>query len=267
MILPVLPEYANVVVKPRAKDYLVNGKRYQRVTTALGIINKPFFLGWGSRIVLERVAGVLLDPKVKAELVNAISETPSDYAAFVARVVKQAKKAPNEARNASGNFGTEVHRLVQEFISLPPDKTEQFLLSAPKEKRPAVSAAANFLADFGITVCDTERVVWSPGFGVAGTIDGVGFIGNDLVIWDWKTGSHIYWETALQLAAYADLLNQVTGVEVTKAYAVRLPRAGDAPEYEVETLGETELYQAWCAYVNALSLYRTSKLDLWSVLP
>ena len=39
--LELLPQYQNVQVVPRARDYLVDGQRYQRVTTGLGSSTSP----------------------------------------------------------------------------------------------------------------------------------------------------------------------------------------------------------------------------------
>lgn len=259
--LPLLPEYANVVVKPRARDYLVDGVKYQRVTTALSIINKPALIPWAKRVALAKVSDVLLAPDVQSELVTAIEETPAAYEAFVERIIERAAKAPDEARDERGASGTETHRLIQECVGLT--DVSEYLKLVGDEHRPAVWEALNFLADFDIDVCDTERVVWEPSTQVAGTIDGVGFRNGRLVIWDWKTGAGIYWEAALQLGAYAHLLTNLTGRAVEEAYAVKLPRAGDEGGYEARRLTAGGLAKAWEHYYSTLVVNRGSKLDWW----
>ena len=261
--LPVLTEYANVVVKPRARDYLVDGVAYARVTTALGIINKPALVPWATKLALTKVSDVLLDPAVRAELVTAVEETPEAYEGFVQRVIDRASKAPNEARDSRGAGGTETHRIIHEIIPLSPDDQVEYLKSVDEACRPAVWEALNFLTDYDIEVVDTERVVWLPELKVAGTIDGVGIRNGKIVIWDWKTSAGVYWETALQLGAYAKLLNKLTGRLVDSAFAVRLPRHADDAGYEAKLISADSLRLAWEAYLSALRLKESSRENWW----
>lgn len=265
MTLPVLPEYAGVVVKPRAKDYLVDGERYARVTTALGIINKPALPAWAARVALEKVATVLRNPDVCRELALALEETPESYDEFVDLLIERARKAPNETRDERGEAGTETHRLIQEVVELASDEKnrDEYLKSVDAPYLPAVTAALRFLYDYNIEVLETERVVWLPEMKVAGTIDGVGMRHGKVVIWDWKTSASIYWETALQLGAYSHLLEELTGEYVFEAFAVRLPRQGDEGGYEARRLSTGSLIDAWEAYVSALSLKHASNQTWW----
>ena len=259
--LPVLPEYANVVVKPRARDYLVGGVAYARVTTALGIINKPALVPWAARTALAKVREVLVNPDVYRELARALEETPESYEEFVDLLIDRAAKAPNEARDARGEAGTEVHSLISEVVALDDIDRSAFLMGS--DAPPAVWEALRFLSDYGIKVIDTERVVWLPDLKVAGTIDGIGMRNGHVVIWDWKTSASVYWETALQLGAYAKLLTRLTGVGVAAAFAVRLPRPGDGAGYEAKELSADSLRLAWEAYLSALRLKEYSREEWW----
>ena len=261
--LPVLAEYESVVVKPRSRDYLVDGVAYARVTTALGIINKPALAPWAAKMALSKVREVLVHPDVCRELALALEETPEAYNEFVDLLLDRAAKAPNEARDERGAGGTETHRIVQEILALSvPDQVE-YLKSVDDAYRPAACEALNFLTDYDIEVIDTERVVWLPELKVAGTIDGIGSRNGKVVIWDWKTSASIYWETALQLGAYARLLTRLTGVAVAGAFAVRLPRLGSNAKYEVKELSADSLRLAWEAYLSALRLKASSRECWW----
>ena len=259
--LSVLPEYTGVVVKPRARDYLVDGVAYARVTTALGIINKPALVPWAAKMALQKVREVLVNPDVCRELALALEETPESYDEFVDLLIERASKAPNEARDARGEAGTEVHALIHEVLALDDIDRAAFLNGSDAPL--AVSEALRFLSDYDIEVVDTERVVWLPDLKVAGTIDGVGIRNGDIVIWDWKTSAGLYWETALQLGAYAQLLSKLTGEFVYKAFAVRLPRSGDTGGYEVKTLSWEALRSGWRAYLSAFDLKHASGKPWW----
>ena len=261
--LPVLPEYAGVVVEPRARDYLVDGVRYARVTTALGIINKPALVPWAAKMALVKVREVLVNPDVCRELALALEETPESYDEFVDLLIERAAKAPNEARDERGAGGTETHRIIQEIIALSAPDQVEYLKSVDEAYRPAVWEALNFLTDYDIEVIDTERVVWLPELKVAGTIDGIGMRNGKVVIWDWKTSASVYWETALQLGAYSHLLTKLTGEVVYEAFAVRLPRAGDMGGAEVKRLSTAGVHLAWDAYLSSLYLKQASGETWW----
>lgn len=260
--LKFLPQYQNVVVTPRARDYLVAGKRYQRVTTALGVINKPALIPWAKRVTLENVAATLLNPTVKSELLLSLEESPGGYEAFVERLITRAGKASGEERDQKAGRGTDLHQAIQD--SFQATNLDDSLSLLDKDSTLAVRAAHTFLQAYGIAPCASELVVWNEDLQIAGTIDGVGWCGGKLVIWDWKTGAHLYWETALQLAAYAICLSVLTGVEVDAAYAVRLPSPpACALDYEVKKLDRLGFGSAWLAYRQALGLYRAQSKELW----
>ena len=143
-----------------------------------------------------------------------------------------------------------------------PDQVE-YLKSVDDAYRPAVWEALNFLTDYDIEVIDTERVVWLPDLKVAGTIDGVGMRNGKIVIWDWKTSASVYWETALQLGAYAHLLSKLTDAFVHEAFAVRLPRAGDIGLYDAKVISWEGLRSAWGAYLSAFDLKHASGKPWW----
>lgn len=255
--LPLLPQYVGVVVRPRTRDYLVDGVKYPRVTSALSIINKPALIPWAKQMALAKVEEVLLDTAVRSELVLTIEETPDNYGEFVRRVIERASKFPDKVRDDRAESGTNIHREIHEWSRNP------VALAEIAPARVALRAAIRFLTSYNIEVCDSERVVWSPESGVAGTIDGVGFQNGSVVIWDWKTSAAIYWETALQLSAYAHLLTEITGVAVRSAYAVRLSRPGEPEGYECKMLDHTALSLGWTAYQSAYTLKTASKLAWW----
>lgn len=63
-----LPQYRDVVIEPCSQDYLVDGKSYRRVSSVLGIINKPAMVPWAKRTTLERVGEILRNPEVEGGL-------------------------------------------------------------------------------------------------------------------------------------------------------------------------------------------------------
>ena len=224
-----------------AWDYLIGGVSFQRVTTALNIIDKPGLQYWAVNQALDSVRDWREERDTKDML---------DWA----------KGAPGRTSTAAADRGTETHALVERIINEGPQVREE----VPEELLPAVDGAVAYLKDYEITVIATEQTVWSESLKVAGTFDGIGFMGDKLIIFDWKRSKNIYWNFALQLGAYAKMLGELTGAVPAEAHGVRLAQ-DEGPLYEVEVL--TELDAAYSAYLAALALHRAGKTKWWASEP
>jgi len=256
--LKLLPYCRDVTVeKPGSRKglahwYAINGVKYDRVTSALGIINKPALIPWAKKLALGKVREVLLDPVVADELAMISAyvgegQNP-EYAAWVDRLIDTASKRPDEVKEEAADRGTGLHQEIERYLT--------------SEDRPAAEGvtaqAVRFLSDWDITIAQSEMTVWSDDLQVAGTCDGVGWNKDgELIIWDWKTGSGPWWEMALQLGAYSEMLRLLTGYRPVSAYVVKLT----AEAYAVHRV--TNLKNAWREYERAVRLNNASKLDWW----
>ncbi|MCI0785891.1 MAG: hypothetical protein J4O09_06205 [Chloroflexi bacterium] len=83
-------------------------------------------------------------------------------------------------------------------------------------------------------------------------MNAVAYRGGKLVALNWKTSNGLYPEYALQVAAYAKALGEMTGNPVTEAWAVRLEKA--SPEFEARRV--VDLDTAFIAFRAALYLWR-----------
>ena len=81
---------------------------------------------------------------------------------------------------------------------------------------------------------------------------------NRLVALDWKTSNGIYLEYALQVAAYAKALEEMTGEKVHEAWTVRLGKR--TPEFEAKKVEDIET--AFIAFRAALYLWKSLRQDL-----
>jgi hypothetical protein len=118
------------------------------------------------------------------------------------------KRIPDFQRDSAADVGTRVHRLVEQL-----DQGAEPEVTA--EEAPFVAAYRRFLAAYRPRFMAVEEMVCSLRHGYGGTLDGQTWL------LDVKTGSGLYPETALQLAAYgaADFIGR-PGV----AKRFRLPR-------------------------------------------
>lgn len=100
----------------------------------------------------------------------------------------------------------------------------------------------------------TEFKVISKKYGYAGTLDAVMKLGDEYVLYDWKTSSGIYKEMGWQLAAYAQAYKEQTGIEIKRGVVVLVSK--DKPKHKV-TVKEFELgTKQLKPFLHALALYK-----------
>ena len=116
-------------------------------------------------------------------------------------------------------------------------------------------------------VAASELTIWSPSDQYAGTIDQVcrNSAGHWSVI-DFKTGG-AYPEAALQVAAYANALEELTGIPVDDAWILRIPRdqpQDGSPQFFTKYMNSDHIESNFEAFRNALYLQRALKNnELW----
>lgn len=105
------------------------------------------------------------------------------------------KTIPDYQRDRAGDRGTSIHQIVEQIIRGQSPEI-------PEELGPYVAAYHGFVREWAPKYIAAEQMVCSLKHGYAGTFDAVAVIGNERWLIDWKTGTGVYSETALQLAAY-----------------------------------------------------------------
>ena len=175
------------------------------VTTVIGktIDKSGAIAGWARR---ETAACAVRN----LDMLFRMRETGGDAAA-----VAWLKGIPDYQRDAAADIGTRIHRLVEQLArGAEPDVTA--------EEAPFVDGYRRFLAAFRPRFLAVEEMVCSLRHRYAGTLDAIAIIGGETWILDVKSGSGVYPETALQLAAYASA-DFVGRPGIAKRF--RLPRA------------------------------------------
>jgi hypothetical protein len=166
-----------------------DGKGRQRlpsVTTLLKQLDKPALTRWASNTAAEYA----IDHWADLELLS-----PSERRKAIAA-------APWASRDRAAASGTAIHAMAEHLLAGEPVEVPDSLTSK-------VEGLARWIEAAGIQVVASEVRVWTEPddefglVGYAGTLDA--FVKDPkrgLGIVDWKTGSGIYGETALQLAGY-----------------------------------------------------------------
>jgi len=213
--------------------YAIDGLgEYRSVTSSLGIINKPALADWRKNIALDKVQDLLKDPKAAGEY-QKLADAKNAKArihknnTWVSMMIEEAKKAPNLNMTEARDFGTQAHSVV-EHIAMADAMHYQEPLAEGFVIGPEYAHIAEgfqmWMKDSGMRVVASELMVWHPFYEYAGTIDLVCRNKEGmLAVVDVKTGG-VYNEAAMQIAAYAKALQQLTGEEVLEGWALRLPR-------------------------------------------
>jgi hypothetical protein len=113
--------------------------------------------------------------------------------------------------------GSTVHRAVELLI-----KGTLKLNSIDPRIQGYLDAYERFRDDTGFECFETERRVWAPTKGFAGTLDQLGaFRGATTAIVDVKTGA-LGWQVGIQLSGYSDGYHLETGNNVDRLVGLRL---------------------------------------------
>ena len=158
--------------------------QFQRCTTIVGTLPKPWMGRWASKMVAEYANEHW---KRLATVDTATRE-------------KELKGAPWAKRDAAGDRGTIIHNTIDKFISGGTLDIEM----TPDEKACSMGAVS-FLSGAGLGTRNarTEVSVINSRYGIAGTVDLIDrSLDGTRWMLDWKTSRSIYSEHAVQQAVY-----------------------------------------------------------------
>lgn len=218
-----------------AHVYSLDGRRCPGVTTIVGASSpKGGLLSWNARLATEW-ALAHLDGR------DALGDT---------EFVKAAVRAPDAERDRRADFGRAVHAAADDLadgkeISVPPD----------------VAAYARhiveFLTTWGARVLAREGLCWHSGHRYAGQFDVIAELadGNRWLI-DYKTGSGVYPDAALQLAAYRNAEFIVWDGSDRKMPTVDKTGVLHVHENGWDLIPVDTGPEVWACFLSAIPLYR-----------
>ena len=258
-MITLLPQYEGAVVKPPPKNkngkatsrfYTVNDSPYDRVTSVLNVINKPALVPWAIRTTTEKFRSVMEDS------VNTTIDP-----VWIEEALQAAKDYPDEVSEAAADKGSEIHTAIEEFVN-------RGVWPADGLIKQCVLAYHEWSRSNPMEPVASEFTVWSPTEYYAGTIDEVCLLPNGHYgVIDFKTGG-AYPEAALQVAAYANALEELTAVPVDSAWILRIPRdqpADGSPQFYTKFMDSEQIQDNLEAFRNAMHLQRRLAVkDLWS---
>ena len=238
------PTITRVDGAPGGRHYRVEGfdGLFPSVTTVLDVINKPALVPWARNTALESVETALMKRTGSQEAI-----TPE----WVSQVIAEARRRPEQVRDQAADFGTQAHVAIDQIVQgMEPQ--------IPPEMELVINNFAEWRRDSNLDIKLTETMVFSAKYRYAGAMDAIAYREGSLIALDWKTSNGIYPEYALQVAAYAKALEEMTGNPVTEAWTVRFGKS--APEFEARQVMDLE--KSFIAFRAALYLWRAIKGEL-----
>lgn len=236
------------------------------VTSVLSVIAKPALVAWSRNTALD---------SMRAHLAAHHGEVLTKE--HVDKAAEAAKQHPSSLFNKAADYGLRAHEAI-EHVVLGTDPRP----AAPKAVAGAVDSFERWWSAAGLHTACAELVVHSERYGFAGQCDAVAVRGGgrggddhessvaadatdaaSVAVFDWKTSSGVYPEYALQVAAYAKALEEMSGgrVHVREGWVVRIGRNGNGADFEARRV--RDLDAAFLMFRAALYLFNNKNAGLF----
>lgn len=217
--------------------------KYVSTTTKLKVISNPIWAEWRMNRMAEWIEANPFNPKV---------EPWKDY-------IRKAKQYPEDLFKEAGERGTLVHDYANKYFRdwiKDNKKPESILTYVANEKDTIVWSALRSLEAW-VNKSDyiplaSELVLWNDDLGIAGTMDNVGVIGNDIVGIDLKTSNNLREDYELQLSDYAEMFWSFTKIRLRYGVVVKLDKDyGQEDDFDLVP----DLKTRYKTYLHASNLY------------
>lgn len=132
-----------------------------------------------------------------------------------------AEKGYNESReyrDEAGRQGTKVHLAIESLLGGGELVKEQYMLVEWNK----INSFANWHLKYKPEIIKLEMPVFSKKLGVAGRTDCICKIGEEIYIVDWKSSKSIHASYYLQIASYANALEEFTDLKVDNTAVLQM---------------------------------------------
>jgi hypothetical protein len=239
--------------------YRADGDPIPSATKVLGIIAKPALIPWALKNGSEWLE--------RHMFVDDESEDKGMFQ-YTSRLTLDAliKGIKSAHRGTSGNaigVGNETHqwieKAVNQFIKDEGKFGDDNLPTLPVDPEPlnSVNAFMDWVGDHEIKFDKSEQRVYNRVDRYAGTVDCIADLNGVRTVIDWKTSKGIYPEYHLQVAAYAQAWEDMSGEQIDQTLVLRLDKASGRYQCGFQSRREwVDNYTLFCA---ALALHQGLK--------
>ena len=268
----------NQYTTPRGgRHYEVEGYQFDftSVTSITGVVNKRGIPDWYKRMGIEKATDIMDKPGVRERL-ELQAKGKNDRArkhknhTWQTELYEEAKVGPQEAMDFAADFGIQAHEIIEDIAmaDIRNGAINQFLLTELPEYNAIIEGFQGWFRDNDLAIVASELMVYHPAYKYAGTIDLVCRREGtaELVVIDVKTGG-VFDEAAMQISAYSQALEYLTGDPVSEAWVLQLPRdrpiKWDADKlYEIYKVNDIQEY--FDAFDTAHKLRGLLEKEAWS---
>lgn len=199
--------------------YDEEGNKLISVTGATGVIDKSAALmGWATKMM-----GIYLVENWDLKKIKTEEEK--------IELIETAKKEYRRIKLAEADVGKAIHEWVSDWI-----KGKKPEMPLDEKVVNGITAFLKFQKEHQIKWLESERVVYSRKHRFAGILDAVGKMGDDLVLFDFKSSNGIYPEMWFQVAGYQIAWEEETGKRFDKKMLIRFGK--DDGKFESLELGK-----------------------------
>lgn len=207
------------VIKPahteKEHHYDIDGTVVPSVTTVLKVLDKPALVAWAANQTVKKAIELF------ARLTDKDGAVHVSFAQ-AQEVLEEAKKKFRETSRDAADIGTIVHAAIESIIlgEQPAPITDENVANG-------VTAYTQWFQQNNVRPVRVEAYLGSKKYGFGGTVDFVGYIGDKLVVADWKTSTGIYEEYKIQVSAYIAAVEEMLADKKQKfkgAYILRFDK-------------------------------------------
>ncbi len=221
----------------------LDDKPLMGVTTVLSVIAKPALIQWSANMAVDYIKD-----NTPFYLIKLGNKIEINLEAFE-RIREEARSAHRKKKESAGNWGTNVHKAIEEWIK---EKKEPKLDEKGME---VFNKFKSWAYDNKVEFLESEKHIYSENLWIGGILDLVIKMDGKKYIADIKTSSGIYNEAFFQMGAYNLCLEEMGEHKDVEGYLViNLKKDGNV-DFKMAT--DMELNKQ--AFRSALSLYKIIK--------
>ena len=158
-------------------------------------------------------------------------------------------------KDDKADIGTLGHAMITDKILGKETDTSDYSQNQIDQAENSALSFWEWEKDHKIEPILVEKPLVSELLGFGGTCDIYGKVNGFHELIDLKTGSGIYPEFFIQVAAYQELLKE-NGYSVSRVRILNIPRA-ESETFQEQVVGNIDLY--WHIFLNLLEIYKINK--------
>lgn len=199
-------------------------------------------------------------PSVTTIIGNNLGWNKGVLMGWVKKMMKEGED-PDKVRDKAASIGTIAHRLIELYLLGEEMKENESREFPPSDMEKAIAASESFKdwwASKGYEVVQTEAQYVSERYKYGGTIDLVAKDkdGNFIII-DFKTSNGVYADHKIQVAAYAEMFEEVTDMTYSEVYILKIPKEGGS--CEAFPVSDNILYKGFIVFERLLDIHDLQK--------